>query len=145
MKIHILQLSFVSIFLLLLGCSRTISTFDQIAYVQVTSLKVDVLNLMDEANESYSQHSVEIKDLQLKVDKAIEYDLHRPKNEITNKMWALVNDPTGHLFGGFLVQWKKEGKCGSAYISEKKKQIAKSFDQIAELESKKINPSQVSQ
>jgi hypothetical protein len=145
MKIQLLQLSFISILLLLFGCSPTISTFDQIAYVQVTSLKVDALNLMNEGIDSYSQHSVEIKELQLKIDKAIEYDLHRPKNEITNKMWSLLNDPAYRLFGGFLVEWKKEGKCGSAYIMEKKKQVAKSFDQIAELESKKIKPSQVSQ
>jgi hypothetical protein len=129
---------------LLFGCSPTISTFDQTAYMQVTSLKVDALDLMDKASESYTTHESDVKTLQLKIDKAIEYDKHRPHNEITTKMWTILNDPDAHLFGGFLVKWKHDGKCGAAYIADKKKQIGFSFDQIAELESKKIKPAEVS-
>jgi hypothetical protein len=124
--------------LLLVGCSPLMSPFDQVAYQQVTSIKVDALALMDEATEDYALHSKEAKELQNRIDKAIEYDKHRAHNELTNQMWAIMNDPQKNLFGGFLVKWKTELKCGAVYILEKKKQVAKSFDQIAELESKKI-------
>jgi hypothetical protein len=130
--------------IMVLSCNSLMSTFDQTAYSQVTSLKVDALDLMDKSVEDYSSHDADVKALQLKISKAIEYDKHRPNNTITNKMWDILNDPNGHLLGGFFVKWKQDGKEGSAYIMEKKKQIGGSFDQIAELESKKIKPSQVS-
>lgn len=122
------------------SCNPIISTFDQAAYSQVTSLKVDALYLMDKSTENYTTHEAEVTALQLEVSKAIEYDKHRPHNTITNKMWDILNDPDGHLLGGFIVKWKKDGKESQTYITEKKKQISESFDQIAELESKKIKP-----
>lgn len=124
--------------LLITACSPLISNFDQVSYQQVTSLKVDALCLMDEATESYVSHTSDVKTLQANVDKAIEYDKHRAHNELTNQMWAVMNDPQKNLLGGFLVKWKADGKCSSTYITEKKKQISFSFDQIAELESGKI-------
>lgn len=143
MKTPPLSLKLLLPLFLLFSCSPTISTFDQTAYMQVTSLKVDALNLMDKATESYTAHESEVKTIQLAIDKAIEYDKHRPHNEITVNMWTILNNPEGHLFGGFLVKWKKEGKCNEVYIVDKKKQIGNSFDQIAELESKKMKPSEV--
>ena len=137
-------IKFILPLVFLFGCSPTISTFDQNAYMQATSLKVDALDLMGKATESYTAHEGDVKTLQLKIDKAIEYDKHRPHNEVTTKMWTILNDSTGHLYGGFLIKWKHDGKCGSAYITEKKKQIGFSFDQIAELESKKIKPTEIS-
>jgi hypothetical protein len=122
------------------SCNPIISTFDQAAYSQVTSLKVDALYLMDRSTEDYVTHEAEVTALQLNVSKAIEYDKHRPHNTITNKMWDILNDPDGHLLGGFIAKWKKEGKESQTYVAEKKKQIGESFDQIAELESKKIKP-----
>lgn len=143
MKIPQLYLKLLFPLLLLFSCSPTISTFDQTAYMQVTSLKVDALDLMDKATENYTSHESEVKAIQLAIDKAIEYDKHRPNNAITINMWTILNNPEGHLFGGFLVKWKKEGKCNAVYIVDKKKQIGDSFDQIAELESKKIKTSEV--
>ena len=128
---------------LFLGCSPLMSTFDQTAYMQVTSLKVDALDLMDKATENYTTREAEVKTIQLKIDKAIEYDSHRPHNAITNQLWTILNNPEGHLFGGFLVKWKKDGTCGATFIQEEKKLIGKAFDQIAELESKKIKSSEV--
>jgi len=145
MKIARLYIQLLLPLCLLLGCSPTISTFDQNAYTQVTSLKVDALDLMSKATDDYATHETEVKAIQLNIDKAIEYDKHRPHNEITTKMWAIINDPDGHLFGGFLVKWKKDGKCGAAFVVDKKKQIGSAFDQIAELESKKIKPSDITQ
>ncbi|HMG10343.1 MAG TPA: hypothetical protein VK609_17640 [Mucilaginibacter sp.] len=143
MKIARFYISLVLPLCLFLGCSPLISTFDQTAYMQVTSLKVDALDLMDKATENYTTHETEVKTIQLKIDKAIEYDAHRPHNEITNQLWTILNNPDGHLFGGFLVKWKKDGNCNATFILNEKKLIGKAFDQIAELESKKIKPSEV--
>jgi hypothetical protein len=120
------------------GCKPLMSTFDQASYSQVISLKVDALALMDKSSDDYSSHLADINALQLELDKAIEYDKHRPNNLITNEQWVLLSNPEGHLLGGFLLKWKKDGKESSAYVTDKKKQIGDSFDQIAELEIKKL-------
>lgn len=136
--------------LFIFSCSPLIATFDQASYQHVTSLKVDALALMDKCNDDYNLHAKEVADFQLDMDKAIEYDKHRPNNGITAKQWEILNAPDGHLLGAFLVLWKKDGvldtiakKMGTSYFPEKKKQIGLAFDQIAELESGKIKPKQV--
>jgi hypothetical protein len=132
------------------SCSPLIATFDQASYEHVTSLKVDALALMDKCNEDYSLHAADVAAFQLNMDKAIEYDKHRPKDSITTRQWEILNNPNGHLLGAFLVLWKKDKildtiakKMGTKYFPEKKKQISDAFDQIAELESGKLKPKQV--
>ena len=124
------------------GCA-TISAFDQYAYAQTTSLKVEAMSLMDQATEEYATHEKEIKDLELKMEKAYEYELHREKNAVTVSMWKLVKDPEKNLLGGFLTRWKNMSKLSPVFINEAKPQIQKAFDQIAELESGKIRPKDV--
>lgn len=121
------------------GCS-TISTFDQYAYQQATTLKVDALAIMDLAVDSASNHAAEIRDITIRIDKAYEYVKLRPKNEISAEMWSILKSPEKHLFGGFLKRWESSQVLDSAYIREKKMQIAKAFDLIAELESSKLKP-----
>jgi len=119
------------------GCA-TISTFDQYAYAQTTSLKVEALNLMDKATESYASHTAEVDDVNIKFQKAYEYEKNRPKNEITTKMWQLMMSDSSHLYGGFVKFWKEQDKVSKAFITEAKQQVSENFDRIAELESKKI-------
>ncbi|MBE9586598.1 hypothetical protein IM792_19270 [Mucilaginibacter sp. JRF] len=139
LKIHVAAI----IITVMAACSPLMSPFDQVAYTQVTSLKVDALNLMGKATEPYSSHEAEVKDLQIKVDKAIEYDKHRANNGITITMWELLNAPDKHLLGGYFVRWKEKSTLDTAFISAQKKIVGKAFDQIAELESKKIKPSEI--
>lgn len=124
--------------LLLTGCTGSISLFNQYAYLQDTSLKVESLNLMDKAVDSSSIHTVEINDLIVKLDKAYEYEKSRPNNKITTEMWYKLKNPNGNLLGGFLAEWKRNGIIGETYKNAKKKQISMAFDQIIELESQKI-------
>jgi hypothetical protein len=126
------------------ACS-TISHFDQFAYQQTTSLKVDALHVMDFAKETFTSHETEVTKIQMDMQKIYEYEKNRPKNEISTKMWKILIDSSGALFGGFINTWKSQGKCSPAYITNKKQQIAFAFDQIAELESHKIKPSDVKQ
>lgn len=124
------------------GCS-TISKFDQYAYTQATSLKVDALNVMGQATEPYQDHKADIIKVQTAVDKMFEYERNRPKNIISEKMWVVVRDSSGHLFGGFVKRWQKENKLDAAFIKEARQLVGDSFDQISQLESGKIKSAQV--
>lgn len=134
---------FAGLVLLLSGCA-TISQFDQYSYAQVTSIKIDALNIMDSATNDFQLHKAEVIKVKTAIDKMYEYEKHRPKNTFTEKMWNEVKDSSGHLFGGYINRWQKEGKLNKIFIQEAKTLVGLSFDQIAQLESKKIKPGQVS-
>lgn len=131
----VLMLSYVS--------CVTISPFDQYAYAQTTSVKVDGLNLMDRAKDEFSKHQASVSEYQIKLQKVYEYEKNRPKNEISIKLWDKLLDPNGHLLGGFLSRWEKEKKLSETFIAEEKKLVDKAFDQLAGLESKKIKSSDI--
>jgi len=123
------------------GCSLftpTISSYDQYAYTQTTSLKVDVLNMMDSAADDYQSHIRSITIIKTNIQKLYEYEKNLPKNDITLKQWQILTDTTGHLFGGFMIRWRNEKKLHKGFINDEKQTISDAFDQIAELESKKI-------
>lgn len=129
----------VALCLVLISCA-TISKFDQYAYTQTTSLKVDALSVMGYANESYALHQQDVLNVKTSLDKMYEYEKNRPKNTITEKMWSLLTDTTGHLYGGFVKRWQKEDKLDTAFIRISKDLVGQSFDQISQLESGKIKP-----
>ena len=132
----------LSIFIGVYGCA-SISQFDQYAYVQTTSLKVDALQVMDLAVDDFKNHANEVKELKANLQKIYEYEKNRPNNEITLKMWEKLLNEDGHLIGGFLVKWETQGKQSKVFITEAKQIIGQAFDQIAQLESKKIKPSEL--
>jgi len=121
------------------GC-KTISGFDQYAYTQGTALKVDALNIMTKATESFTSQQAAIDDVTTRIEKAYEYEKHRPVNSITVKMWELLKNPDRNLFGGFLKRWKEKSTLSATFINEAKIQVAQAFDLIVELESEKIKP-----
>jgi VCBS repeat-containing protein len=124
------------------GCA-TISKFDQYAYSQSTSVKVDALNLMDQATDSATLHVADIATVRSSIEKIYAYENNRPKNTISAKMWSVMKDSTGHLFGGFITRWQKEKKLDAVFIAESKLLIGDAFDQISQLESGKIKSQQV--
>lgn len=132
----------LSVFIAVYGCT-TISQFDQYAYVQTTSLKVDALGVMDLATENFEDHTDAVTVLRANLQKIYEYEKNRPKNEITVKMWEKILNEEGHLLGGFLKRWENQGPQSQVFIEENKKIIGQAFDQIAQLESKKIKPSEL--
>jgi len=136
------KLLVVSIFIGLFGCA-SISQFDQYAYVQTTSLKVDALQVMDMAVDEFNNHHDKVQKLKTNLQKIYEYEKNRPNNEITLKMWEKLLDKDGHLIGGFLIKWEEQGTQSEIFIREAKKIIGPAFDQIAQLESKKIKPSEL--
>ena len=128
------------------GCA-TISPFDQYAYAQVTAVKVDVLELIDQSVESYQSHEAAIGEINTRLLKIIEYEKHRPKNGVTVKMWGKLFgvDSAGQFINTSIIpsywaKWKKDGKERLVFINEARSQVAEGFDLIAQLESKKIKP-----
>ena len=120
-----------------LAACNTISSYDQAAYSQVVSSKVDALALMDKASEPYASEQKEIDTTTLELDKAYEYEKGRSLNQVTIAQWTLLLDPAHDLYGGFLKTWQAKGKLNTFFIGEKKKQVAAAFDQIIQLEAQK--------
>jgi hypothetical protein len=120
-----------------LAACNTISSYDQAAYSQVISAKVDALALMDKAGEPYDSQQKEIESTTLELDKAFEYEKGRALNQITIQQWTLLLDPGHDLFGGFLKSWQTKGRLNAFFITAKKKQVASAFDQIIQLEAQK--------
>jgi hypothetical protein len=115
------------------ACSL-IAPYDQVAYEKATGAKAESLALMGKATGSYASHQKEIDEVNLDLDKAYEYDRGRASNTETIKLWEILRNPSGHLFGGFLRRWHDRGSLHQAYIEEKKRDIADAFDQIIGLE-----------
>lgn len=133
----------VALIAFLLNSCATISKFDQYAYTQITSAKVDALAIMDSAILPYQQHANAAGQVLTSLSKMYEYERNRPKDLVTVKMIGLMKDSSSHLFGGFIRRWQKNGTLDATFITESKNIIGQAFDQISQLESGKIKPSQV--
>jgi hypothetical protein len=136
------SLLLLSIVIMGTSCS-TIDRYDQYAYTQTTSIKVDALNIMGQATEKYVNHQNDVTNVQSSITKMIEYKKNLPKNTISERMWVLINDPNGGSFGGFMQRWQKNGTLDSTFIKEAQKLVGQSFDQLSQLESGKIKPDQL--
>ena len=123
------------------GCGNMQSVYSEQAYQQAVSLKVESLNLMETATESFSTRQAAVETLQTDLQKAFQYAQGRPNNETTTRQWQLLMDPERNLLGGFLALWEENGSLTKVFIEENKKIISDAFDTIIELESGKRKPS----
>jgi hypothetical protein len=124
------------------GACDTISRYDHAAYQHAVNAKVDTLALMSKATAGYDDHQGDVESLLTELDKAYEYDRGRPLNMTTLAQWNVLRDPDRDLVGGFLKMWRTRGSLNSTFVAEKKAQVADAFDQIIQLESGKLRPSQ---
>lgn len=129
--------------LALSACGPAISEFNARAYEQATSLKVEALALMDAATRPYSEHAEAVQQLKTDLQKAYEFAKGRPNNEISARQWRILIDAERDLLGGFLADWQEQSSFSSAFVDEKKTQVARAFDTIIELESGKRDPEEV--
>ena len=106
-----------------LGACKTIANFDQYAYTQATSLKIDVLDLMDKSTESYTVHVKDCEKTIADLLKLREYERHRTNDIITYTMWDKMIDSTGQkgIVGSYFTNWKADDKEGKVFIAEAKK------------------------
>ena len=128
-------------FLLLFACTGPrIALYNETAYSNAVSLKVESLALMDKASDSISAHVQEISTLETNIEKAYQYVRWLPRNELTVAQWEILKDPNRDLLGGFLKKWEKEKVLHVVFIKEKEKQISDAFDEILKLETGKNKP-----
>ncbi|MDA1302836.1 MAG: hypothetical protein O2999_00765 [Nitrospirae bacterium] len=123
---------------LLAGCA-TVAKKDPVSLQNAIDLKVESLALLDKAIEPPDAHSAEIQGMQLRLQKALEYEKTRGElNTISVQQWELLADPEGNLLAGFLKKWVADGKGRSpAFIDGVKGLVTKAFDQIIKTESAK--------
>ena len=129
--------------LLFASCSPAIAPFSHAAYELAVDLKVDSLRLMDSAELPYSESKKKVGNLQVRMQKAFEFALGRPKNSYSTEQWRIMNDSERHLLGGFLRRWEEESSLSRSFIVEAKTIVAHSFDAIIGLESGKIGGADV--
>jgi hypothetical protein len=121
----------------LAACAPLISEYNADAYKNATTLKAETLSLIDKAGDSYGSRRIEAEALTTKVDAAYEFAAGLPNNQISAQQWQILRNPDGNLYGGFVRLWRKAGKLGDVYRSEKKAQLAAAFDYIICLEANK--------
>jgi hypothetical protein len=137
MKLETRVISVMFAFLFYFGCNY-IAPYNQHAYEQTTSLKVEALSLVAKANEPYSNHEKEIQQLKLKMLKAHEYARGIPRNLEVTEQWAILINPAGKSMFGFLDFWEKNNRMSALFTEEYKKEIKKHFNAIIELEAAKM-------
>jgi hypothetical protein len=119
------------------SCTNLQAVYNEQAYQQAVSLKVESLALMDKATTPYENHENEITDLKQELNKAYEYAKGRPNNQENTSQWELIKDPDRNLLGGFLHRWEQEGTLSAGFIEEAKDLVGDAFTKIIELESGK--------
>jgi hypothetical protein len=124
--------------LIVLTACTTISPFNEYAYQQDVSLKVDSLALISKSDEPYMDHVSEVESLKARCLKAYEYAKGLPKNEITTKQWEVITDSNGGSLFAYFQLWKAEGKVRPAEVKDAQEQLTEHFDQIIGLESGKV-------
>jgi len=112
---------------------------DPLSLQNAIDLKVESLALLDRATDPPDAHAAEIQDMQLRIQKALEYEKSRGElNAVSVQEWELLADPEGNLLSGFLKKWEADGKGRSpAFIDGVKSLVTKAFDQIIKTESAK--------
>jgi len=119
---------------LLQGCDTLIGPYSPTAYKYATSLKVETLALMSKATNSFSKHKNDVEKLTVELSKAHEFVKGVSSNSISSKQWEILIKPDGKLLGKFWFKWKQKTKLSKGFVSEFKKIVADSFDQIICLE-----------
>lgn len=122
------------------SCTHHIAFYDQYAYTQATSLKVDLQNLATESGTvAFTDAKADIDKVNVQIEKAFEYSQGRAKNTIsTDQYKILLGD--NNFYKSFLQTWNTQGKLSPAAADEVSKKIGQLMDQIIALESGKTKP-----
>lgn len=124
-------IGFMSI--LITSCS---SLYDPITYAETIYVKNLTTSLMDKSNESFNSHTVEVSQLEAKLADRLKYEEAKKKNEVTTKMWKLLNNEN-KLIRSYLKLWKEKDSVSSFFISEAKPQVEEAFNLLIDYEKRK--------
>lgn len=141
-KIIFLNKNFYWLFLLasLISCKPTIALYDQYAYTQATSLKVDMQNLALESSiVSYDAAKPDIDKVNVELQKTYEYNKGRDLNSLSTKQYEILISDKG-FYKQFLNNWKSSGKESEAFAQDASEKIGQLLDQAIKLENGKNKP-----
>lgn len=133
------KILFSFVFVLFINqCAPIIAPYNQRAYENATSLKVETVMLVKKGTESYSLHADKVEQVELKLNQAYEYINGIPQNELSAKQWQILIDPEGNLAGGYFKRWAEKDSLSKFFVEEASKLISSGFDKIIQLEAAKI-------
>ena len=116
------------------SCSPSIALYDQHAYTQATSLKVDLQNLVEESKSVvFKDAKADIDKVNTQLEKEYEYAKGRSKNTISTKQYGILRDEN-NFYKSFLKTWESQGKLSPAAANEVKIKIGQLIDEIIKLE-----------
>ena len=125
------------LFSLLFGCKATIALYDQYAYTQATSLKVDLQNLALESDSiNFETAKPDIDKVNIELQKAYEYNKGRDNNAISSKQYEILL-ADDHFYKGFLKDWKAKGKESTIMSQNISEEIGDLMDQVIKAENGK--------
>lgn len=119
------------------NCKPTIALYDQYAYTQATSLKVDMQNLALESDSvSYEVAKPDIDRVNVELQKAYEYNKGRDLNSLSAKQYEiLISDK--EFYKQFLNNWKTGDKKNATFAQDVSEKIGQLLDQVIKLENGK--------
>lgn len=131
------KIPILSFVLVLYGCQLS-PLFDQRAYNNAISLKVESIFLMKKATDNYDGYIDKVEELKIDMEKAYEYEKGRGDiNKETLMMWQILKDEQGHLFGGFLKRWENDLTLSNAFVENMIGQVEEAFDKIIRIENQR--------
>ena len=135
----ILLSAFISI--VFYACNKPlIASYDQYAYTQATSLKVDIQNLIQKSDSvKYTDAADEINRVTVEIQKAYEYSKGRSQNSISTKQYEILLSDAD-FYKKFLSTWKAQGTESPTAASEASIKAGQLIDKIIELENGKNKP-----
>jgi hypothetical protein len=135
LKHTLIAILFISLFF---SCESTrTAIYDQYSYQKTIEIKVKANHLMDKATTPYSDNLNRIEELDLEIQKIVEYEKNKPNNEITYAMWQVLADKEKNLLVGFFKRWKEKEQLNAIFVEEAKIQIMQAMDLLIKYEGKK--------
>jgi hypothetical protein len=119
------------------SCSPKIAPYDNYSYTQAVALKTEVMTLVDQSTQLYSDHEKEVNEVIAKMEKQFDYELHKDRNDITTDLWFRMKDPKGKLFGAFITRWKKDDTLRPGLVRAWRKDLEPYFDKMIAFENSK--------
>jgi len=116
--------------------SSCASLYDPVTHAETVNTKAAALNLMDQSTDAFSNHMAEVTQFKQKLAKRLNYEKAKKNNQITTKMWEVLNNDN-KLIKSYLKLWEEKGTLSPFFINEAKPQISEAFDLLIEYEDKK--------
>ncbi len=116
--------------------------YDTNTFVRTSTLKAQMLVVMDHATEDYATYSGKTDDILIEAESIYAMQKARAKNTITIAQWQKLMriDSSTHqsLLPWFFTHWKQKGTLSQSFINDTKPQIEAVFDEILKLEAGKL-------